>query len=152
MENPHLFYAAAVALACVIEGGGYLCRRDAFGPVVWVIAGITALAYVGLWIGADLPMVQMALHCGGLIVAMTVARGIIGLMAAGLYFPMAMAGAMHTLGLIGPVTWWWTLFYIACAQLVILGAGANFHPLGRAIRRWSSEAHQRFERLAWGDR
>jgi hypothetical protein len=151
MQYPHLFYAAAVVLACVIEAVGYLRRRDAVGPVVWVIAAVTGLAYVGLWAGANLPMTQMALHCGGLIVAMTVARGIIGLLTAGLYFPMAMAGAMHTLGLISPATWWWALFYIACAQLAILGAGANFHPLGRAIRRWSSEAHQRFERLAWGN-
>lgn len=150
--RPDLFYAAAVALACVIEAGSYLFRRDAFGPVVWVIAAVTGLAYVALWSGADLPMTQLALHCGGLIVAAMVARGIVGLLAAGLYFPMAMAGAMHTLSLISPVTWWWALFYIACAQLVILGAGANFHPLGRAIRRLSSEAHQRFERLAWGDR
>lgn len=152
MERPDLFYAAAVALACAIEAGGYLFRRDAFGPVVWVVAAVTGLAYVALWTGANLPATQLALHCGGLIVAMTVARGVVGLLAAALYFPMAMAGAMHLLGLINPVTWWWTLFYIACAQLAILGAGANFHPVGRAIRRWSSEMHNHFERLAWGER
>lgn len=151
MNNPHLFYAAAVVLACVIEAGGYLYRRDAFGPVVWVVAAVTALAYVALWTGASLPAAQLALHCGGLIVAMTMARGIVGICAAGLYFPMAMAGAMHLLDLITPVTWWWALFYLACAQLVVLGAGANFHPLGRALRRWSSEVYTRFERLAWGD-
>lgn len=83
---------------------------------------------------------------------MIVARGGVGLLAAGLFFPMAMAGAMNMLGLISDVTWWWTLFYIACAQLATLGAGANFHPVGRAIRRWSSEVHNHFERLAWGER
>lgn len=99
-----------------------------------------------------MPTAQLALHCLGLVFGIVVARGVVGHLAASLFFPMAMIDGLAMLGVLTDAQWWWALFYLATAQLAALGAGANFHPLGRAIRRWSSEAHQRFERLAWGDR
>ena len=152
MQHPEAFYALAVGVAVATEAGFRVMRRDAFGPVVWVIAGVVALSWCAYWSGMDLPRAQLVLHCLGLVLGMVVARGFVGHVSAGLFFPMAMIDGLAILKGLTPAQWWWALFYIAVAQLIALGAGADFHPVGRSIRAWSDRVHQRFERLAWGDR
>lgn len=151
MLRPDLFYLAALALAIAIEAGFAARRRDAFGPVLWVIVAVTAIAYAFYFGGYSLPHVQFALHLLALPIAAVAARGVVGIVASSLFFPMAAASAVFLAGGITDVTWWWTLFYLACLQLAVLGAGANFHRLGRAIRAWSDQLHHRLERALWGE-
>jgi len=156
MERPDVYYALALGLFVAIEAGFRAFRREAFGPLTWVIAGQYALASAVYWsnqglapevLTGILSRVQLGLHMAALFVGFLLARGLVGHLAASLFFPMAMVGGLMVWGKISAVTWWWGLFYLACAQLVLLGMGSNLHPMGRKLRRWGSQIHQHFNRL-----
>lgn len=147
MEHPEVFYALALGCVVAVEIGFRVFRRDAFGPMTWVLAAVFVLSYAALLAGIDLPSAQLVLHSAGLVAGFVVARGMVGHFCAALFLPMGILGSFELLGFISPATWWWGLFYLACAQLVFLGVGSNLHPLGRELRRWSDRVHQHFNRL-----
>jgi hypothetical protein len=146
MARPEVFYAVALCIVMAMEAGFRARGRDAFGPMAWVLGGNFIAAYLAYFSGVDLPAAQLILHCLCLVIGMGVARGVVGHLCASLFLPMSMVDVTHLLGLISGATWWWALFYMACAQLVLLGMGSNLHPLGRSIRRWSESVHQHFSR------
>lgn len=148
MDHPEVFYAVALGCALITEAGFLAFRREAFGPLTWVIGAVFLLSYAALFAGGDLPFAQAIFHSIALCVGMTVARGMVGILCAAMFLPMAILGGFEVFGLVNAPTWWWGLFYLACAQLVFLGMGSNLHPVGRALRRWSDTIHQNFSRLA----
>lgn len=147
MAHPEIFYAAAVILFAAVEGISRVRGHIAFGNLIWVLLGVLCLSYAAYWTGLDLPASQMVIHSVALLIGFGVARGI-GHFTASLFLPMALLGGLEVWGKVSPVTWWWGLFYMACAQLILVGMGANFHPLGRSLRKWAAEIHRHFNRLA----
>lgn len=150
---PQDFYLATLALFAGCELVCQLRGRGAFGRLLWVVLAVTAWGYLCLYTGIDLPVGQLISHAIAFPVGMTLARGIPSHCCAGLYFPMLTVDALCVAHAIDPATWWWSLFYLACAQLIAIGAGSELHRLGKWLRRLSGQIHNIVShemRRAWG--
>ncbi|TKD50232.1 hypothetical protein [Sphingomonas baiyangensis] len=150
MLNPQYVYYLAIGAVVLMEAGCGLFGRRCFGRMAYVLGAAFAASYAGYAMGQYLPAVQLVVHIAGFALGMVIARGLAGHVIAGIFFPMVTVDALRLWELVSPMTWWWAIYYMAMAQLVALGMGAEFHPLGRAIRRLSAELHARFERsMGW---
>lgn len=142
---PHIFYLCILLAFVAAESVFIACRRASFGRLLWVVSAVIGWSYVALWLGCDLPMSQLYAHVAAFALGMPIARGIASHICAGLFFPMLTIDALEIAGVINMPTWWWAIFYLACAQLVAIGAGANFHPIGKAFRKLEQDMHRWFQ-------
>jgi len=142
VTHPQYLYYAAIAVMVVLE---LVLRRRAFGPQTWVIAVVFAASYLACQVGIYLPGIQLPLHIWGFVVGLCVSRNVIDQCTAAVFVPLATLDAMQLTGYISLWAWWWAVYYTAFAQLTVLGAGGEFHPLGRKIRAWAQEVKKSFE-------
>lgn len=141
---PHIFYLCVLLSFVAAESALIAFGRASFGRLLWIVSAVIGWSYAALWLGYDLPTSQGVAHALAFCLGMTIARGLTSHICAGLFFPMLTIDGLEMLGIIDRTTWWWAIFYLACAQLIAIGAGANFHPIGKAIRKAAAEMHHWF--------
>lgn len=148
MMCPEHLYYAAIAVVTGAELGAAALGREVFGRAAWVLVAVFAASLSVALLGGELPLWQFWFHTAGFIAGVLVARRPAGHLACALFVPMATADLAALNGFVSPAVWWWTIYYMAFAQLAVLGAGAQFHPLGRAIGRWARRKLDQFEAVA----
>jgi len=138
---PHIFYLCILLMCIAAESVFIACGRPSFGRLLWIVSAVVGWSYAALWLGYNLPTSQLWAHVAAFAIGIPIARGLASHICAGLFFPMLTIDALKVAGVIDPTTWWWAIFYLACAQLIAIGLGADFHPIGKAIRKMAEEMH-----------
>lgn len=152
---PENIYITALVAMAAIEWVFFVLRRfhttsrHAFGRITWILVGVAVATIAADGLGMNLPAAQLGIHMVAFVPALMLSRNLPGHFAASLFLPLASVDLFQLIGAISISTWWWGVYYIACAQLVGLAIGADLHPLGRTIRAWGTRMAEWFEFRAW---
>lgn len=152
MLCPENLYIAALSLTAAVEWVFFVTRifgatsRHAFGRVTWVIVAVAVSTYCADRLGMNLPAAQLALHSLAFIAGLIASRNLPGHIATAIFLPLASVDLCQIAGMVTPLNWWWAVWMLAMGQLIVLGAGADFHPIGKAMRAWGQRMTHWYER------
>jgi len=137
----YLYYAAVIAMALV-----ELLRRRSFGPVIWIVEAVFVVSLTACNLGFPMPGIKLVLHAAAFIAGLMIASRPSDQVVASVFLPMGTVDLLCVKEMASEYTWWWSLYYLAFAQLFILALASELHPIGRWIKRTAETAWLHMEK------